>query len=105
MRLALAAAVLVTAIVSTASSDAAERQPKACADPPSAPDASSAFEAYCGRCHNAGRLAKSYFEGADAKEASRRQALLAVFLNRHSACPHQHHEAIAAWLRELSTRN
>jgi len=100
MRLGLATAI-VAVIASSTTIDAADRAPIACADVPSPPDASTAFDKFCARCHDANRLSRSYFADADGPEASRREARLAVFLDRHSSCPHRHHEAIAAWLREL----
>lgn len=64
--------------------------------------ASEAFDAFCARCHKAQELAGTYFADLAAEEATRREAELAAFLDRHSACPHRHHEEIAAWLRELA---
>jgi len=104
MRLILTATTLAAVVFLSAASHAAGQEPNACADPPAAANGTSAFEKFCARCHDASRLSKSYFRGADAKEASRRQGQLAAFLDRHSACPHVHHEAIAAWLKELWAR-
>lgn len=59
-----------------------------------------AFDAYCGHCHKAADLAKAFFAGG--ADAARRESELSAFLDRHSSCPHRHHEEIAAWLRQLS---
>lgn len=80
----------------------AQAAPIACADNVTVARAVEAFEAYCARCHTAKAISGSYFAGADTGEARRRERELAAFLDRHSSCPHRHHEEIAAWLRQLS---
>jgi len=101
-RTGLAAALAVGVVLAVQTSDAAEQEPFACAQVSATPEASEAFAAYCGRCHTAQKLSKTYFGAADAEGAARLEAELAAFLNRHSGCPHRHHEGIAAWLRRLS---
>ena len=56
-------------------------------------------DAYCGRCHEANKLAGAYFAGTGGETARARQAELAAFLDRHSACPQRDHEALAEWMR------
>lgn len=105
VRPAVLAAAMLCIVAGGAPALAAGPEPVACADEtealtnkaaePSA--AADAFAAYCRRCHEAGPLARDYFRGAGPE----REAELARFLDRHSACPHRHHEEIAAWLRQL----
>ena len=103
MRPGLGAANLVALALLLPSSYALAQEPAVCDEAPTVSDASAAFDAFCGGCHRASRLAKSYFADTDAKDMDRREAELATFLDRHSGCPHRHHEDISAWLRSLAT--
>lgn len=102
LRAVLAAVLALGVVLAVRASGAGEQEPFACAQVSATPEVSEAFAAYCGRCHTAQKLSKSYFGAADAQSAARLEAELAAFLNRHSGCPHRHHEEIAAWLRQLS---
>jgi nitrate/TMAO reductase-like tetraheme cytochrome c subunit len=98
----VATAIIIGGVFFFQLSEAADKEPIACAKTSLEPDASNAFNAFCRGCHNAQKLSASYFAETDAQLADRREAELAAFLDRHSACPHRHHEEIAAWLRQLS---
>lgn len=100
---ALMGLALMTALVA-GPAHAQETQPEACPDVPpmsAGDDAAGAaiFDAYCGRCHEANKLAGAYFAGTGGETARARQAELAAFLDRHSACPQRDHEALAEWMR------
>jgi hypothetical protein len=97
----LAAAILILA-VNAAGGNAAQIECADAATPPP-PAAAAAFTSYCGRCHSSTELAARYFAGTTDDQLDRREGELAAFLDRHSSCPHRHHEEIAAWLRQLST--
>ncbi|WP_436637780.1 hypothetical protein [Microbaculum sp. FT89] len=103
---ALVVLALMTALVE-GPARAQEAQPEACPDVPptsAGDDAAGAavFDAYCGRCHEANKLAGAYFAGTGGETAVARQAELAAFLDRHSACPQRDHEALANWMRRRS---
>lgn len=95
------AAAFIAGLVMVAQASAAD-EPIACADAGEISQPAQAFGTYCGRCHEAGKLAADYFAGAGQDSGRQRETVLAAFLDRHSACPHRHHEEIAAWLRALA---
>ena len=103
MRTFRVAACLIAAMMLVGPKQTAAAEQIECTTEPTGP-APEAFASYCGRCHKAETLSDEYFAGVGAEVAQQREADLALFLDRHSACPHQHHEEIAAWLRELATQ-
>jgi cytochrome c553 len=73
-----------------------------CADTTGTSRPAEAFAAFCGRCHEPQALADAYFAAGKSDTPAEREAELSAYLDRHSACPHRHHEEIAAWLRQLA---
>lgn len=102
MRTALAALIISVALLPSALGYPSKQDSTPCAEGAAELDASDAFDAFCRACHNSQKLAKSYFAGTNSKTVAHREAELAAFLDRHSHCPHRHHEELAGWLRELS---
>ncbi|MCB1477543.1 MAG: hypothetical protein KDJ62_01425 [Rhodobiaceae bacterium] len=101
MRTFKVAAILIAAMMLSGTNQTMAAEQIECA-PVVAGPAPEAFASYCGRCHKAEVLSDEYFAGVSEELALQREAELALFLDRHSACPHQHHEEIAAWLREMA---
>ena len=102
MRKSNAAILAISAMISFGLSKPLEADLIKCAAAVVTSPASEAFDTFCARCHKAKELAGKYFTDLAADAATRREAELAKFLDRHSACPHRSHEEIAAWLRELA---
>lgn len=80
---------------------AAQMAPAACPNPALARTGEQAFELFCLRCHQSERLTAAFEKAADPAEVEQQ---LALFLDRHGSCPHDRHDAIAAYLRGRSGR-
>ena len=97
---AIWAAALVVFLAATGA-PAAQDNEKGCPDTPQIETGQQAFDAFCGRCHTAEASARWFSDYADIIEA---EAGLATYLDRHGPCPHDRHEAIAAYLRKVAGR-
>jgi mono/diheme cytochrome c family protein len=100
MQIPKAAAFVLAVMIASTAGLADDAPPIACDDAAVNAQSAEAFNAYCARCHKAKEVAGGWF-GA-GQDAAARERELATFLDRHSACPHRHHEDIATWLRQLS---
>lgn len=70
-----------------------------CADSGMTLTGQQAFDQFCALCHVAEKLSRAFLVSSDPHQTERE---LALFLDQHGACPHDRHEAIAAYLRHLS---
>ncbi len=99
-----AAAIICVSLFAGAVADAQDKPKEIeCLDPSQVAAANEAYEAYCIRCHKPENLARKWFStrgsGEDAVNA------LAMFLDNHGSCPHNHHELLARWLAEKADSN
>ncbi|WP_108882252.1 hypothetical protein [Anderseniella sp. Alg231-50] len=99
-----AASIICFVVFASAGAEAQDKaQAIDCLSPSQVVAAGEAYEAYCARCHKPENLARKWFSlrgtGEDAVNA------LAVFLDSHGSCPHNHHEVLARWLAEKADGN
>lgn len=70
-------------------------------DPALARSGEQAFALFYSHCHRPQRLTTAFAKATDPTAAEQE---MAVFLDRHGSCPHDRHDAIAAYQRGLSGR-
>jgi len=99
-----AAAIICVSLFAGADAAAQDKpQITDCLDPSQVAAANQAYEAYCVRCHQPEKLARKWFStrGTDEDAVN----ALALFLDNHGSCPHDHHELLARRLAEKAGSN
>ena len=98
------AAIICFSLV-TGAAAAAQDKPQTidCLDPSQVAAANKAYEAYCIRCHQPEKLARTWFSVRGTTDDA--VNALMVFLDNHGSCPHNHHELLARWLAEKADSN
>ena len=89
----------IMALLATSMLAKAQTDQQACPDPAQIVTGKQAFETFCGRCHLAEKLTAGF---ADSSDPAKAEADMAAFLDGHGPCPHDRHDAIAAYLRQVS---